>query len=42
MRITGENTTNLALVGSSLGEVGPEISPEAVTRVITARQPEPA
>ena len=41
VRITGEHTADLALVGSGLVEVGLEIGPEAVTRVVTARQPEP-
>ena len=41
VRVTGENTADLALMGAGLAEFGPEISPEAVTHVVTARQPEP-
>ena len=41
VRVTGENTADLALMGAGLAEFGPEISPEAVTRLVTARQPEP-
>ena len=39
VRVTGGKTANVALVGAGLAEFGPEISPDAVTRVVPAAQP---
>jgi len=39
VRVTGGKTANVALVGAGLAEFGPEIGPDAVTRVVPAAQP---